>query len=75
LDVGKHIDADLSIAFQDAKYRDFVGCAATSFAFSAASEVGFVKFYFPTQKRFGILIVSQNGQPDGGDSLVGRVIG
>jgi hypothetical protein len=59
-----------AISFQDAKDRNFAGCATTPFALAPAAEVALIQFDFSSQKHIGILGMAQDGHSDGIDGPI-----
>jgi len=69
-----NIDFYDAIPLQDAKNRNFVGCATASFAFPSATEIGLIELNFPLKKTAGASIASYNGHSNDVHSLQNRGI-
>gem|GEM_PF-4016059 len=73
-DIGNNLDTNYTIAFQDAEYRDFTSCSASSFSFATTTKVGFINFYFSTEKNIGVLRMSENSHSYCINSFVDRIV-
>jgi len=75
LDVWDYLHIDFPLSFQDAEYRYLIGGSTATLAFVSAAEVGFIEFHFTSQQLLGILSMSDNSRPQGGNSFIGGVVG
>jgi hypothetical protein len=53
-----------AISVQNAKDRDFVGCATAPLAFPSATEIGLIEFNLPLEKVASAGVSRYNGHPD-----------
>jgi len=54
-----------AVSLQDAKDRNFAGCATTPFALAPAAEVALIQFDFSSQEDICTIGMMKNRHPDG----------
>ncbi len=73
-DIRNDLNSDYAVTLQNAKNRDFAGCASSTFTLSMTAEIGFVHLDLAAEKGVSIFSMGENGHPYGIYGLIGGVV-